>query len=169
MQKYTYRRETVKAIDDTNKMLGLVSSTMICDLAAERGLDVVVVSKPDEMPLTVKLMDYGKIAYEKQKQQKLNRKKSVVKQNKTITFRRNIDVNDLRLKIKHAREFLSKGSEVRIECIGKGREVEMMELGKEKVNQIISELSDISVVKGRDNSQKRRVIVTLKPIGNKKK
>jgi len=44
-----------------------------------------------------------------------------------------------------------------------------MELGKEKVNQIISELSDISVVKGRDNSQKRKVIVTLKPIGNKKK
>ncbi len=71
-------------------------------------------------PPVCRLMDYGKVLYELKKKQKEAHKHH--KELKEISVSFKIGEHDLMVKVKKAKEFLSKGHKVKINLILRGRE-----------------------------------------------
>ena len=71
-------------------------------------------------PPVCRLMDYGKVLYELKKKQKEAHKHQ--KELKEISVSFKIGEHDLMVKVKKAKEFLSKGHKVKINLILRGRE-----------------------------------------------
>ena len=71
-----YINEQIKApniiiIDDDKKNLGTFSRKRALEIAEEKELDLVQIAyNPDEMISTVRLTDYGKYMYQKDKEEK---------------------------------------------------------------------------------------------------
>ena len=100
-------------------------------LAEEEGLDIVEVSVTKDGVSICKLMDYGKLVYEKGKQSKKNRKSH--KQTKEIRYGYNIDSHDLDVKHNKIFKFLDKGCAVRYVLELKGREKSLVAEAKLKM------------------------------------
>ncbi len=104
-------------------------------------LDIVQVGKNQELPVC-KIMDYGKWKYNQRK----NKKKAHSHQVKEMAFKVRIEEHDLQVKVNKIRGFLSKGDDVKISVLMKGREKSHPQLAHEKLNDILSALSDIAQV-----------------------
>ena len=93
-----------------------------------------------------KIIDYGKYLYEQQKKEKYQKK--IERANradvKEISFSIRIDENDRNIKIKHAREFLNQGDNVKIIVRLSKREMNMLGMAKDLMYNICKELEDIS-------------------------
>ena len=93
-----------------------------------------------------KIIDYGKYLYEQQKKEK--HQKKIERANradvKEISFSIRIDENDRNIKIKHAREFLERGDNVKIIVRLSRREMNMLGMAKDMMYNVCKELEDIS-------------------------
>ena len=93
-----------------------------------------------------KIIDYGKYLYEQQKKEK--HQKKIERANradvKEISFSIRIDENDRNIKIKHAREFLERGDNVKIIVRLSRREMNLLGMAKDLMYNICKELEDIS-------------------------
>ncbi|ADC89313.1 translation initiation factor IF-3 [Thermocrinis albus DSM 14484] len=149
MQNYRINRQIrakeVRLIDETGKQIGIVPLQEALKIAEERGLDLVEVA-PNANPPVCKLLDYGKFLYELRKKEKEARKKQKEHsmEVKDIMMNPRIDEHDLKVKLKHMREFLEDGDKVRVRIRFRGRENLHPELGDRLVQRILEELSDVS-------------------------
>ncbi|MFN3975557.1 MAG: translation initiation factor IF-3 [Aquificaceae bacterium] len=160
MQEYRVNRQIrakeVRLIDENGKQIGIVPLQEALRIADERGLDLVEIA-PNANPPVCKLLDYGKFLYELKKKEKEAKKKqrehAIEVKDMMLSLR--IDEHDLKVKLKHMREFLMDGDKVRVRIRFRGREHLHPELGDRLVNRIIEELSDVgqleSTVKKEDN------------------
>ncbi|NAZ06421.1 MAG: translation initiation factor IF-3, partial [Thermocrinis sp.] len=100
------RAKEVRLIDQDGKQIGIVPLQEALRIAEERGLDLVEIA-PNANPPVCKLLDYGKFLYELKKREKEARKKqkehSMEVKDMNLSLR--IDEHDLRVKLKHMREF----------------------------------------------------------------
>ena len=71
-------------------------------------------------------------------------------------------------KLKHAREFLTKGNKVRITCVFRGREMQHPEIGMQSVQRMIEDLADLSTPETEPKLLGKNLSVVLAP-GAKKK
>lgn len=148
MQNYRINRQIrakeVRLIDETGKQIGIVPLQEALKIAEERGLDLVEVA-PNANPPVCKLLDYGKFLYELRKKEKEARKKQKEHsmEVKDIMMNLRIDEHDLKVKLKHMREFLEDGDKVRVRIRFRGRENLHPELGDRLVQRILEELSDV--------------------------
>ena len=135
-------------------------------MAEEVGLDLVEIS-PSARPPVVKLIDYGKFKYDRQKRANEAKKKQVQVQLKEIQFRPNIDRHDLDIKLKRAEKFFGQGDKVKMVMQFRGREMAYKEAGIERFNGIIASLMDLGViVESEGKMVGNRIITILAP--NKK-
>lgn len=139
------RYPEVRVVDAESKQLGLMSSREALELARESGVDLVEIS-PSANPPVVKIIDWGKFQYQKMKEQQKSRKKSKNGELKQIRLGLRIGVNDLNIKIRKIKEFLSDGQRVKIMIVFKGREMAHKELGDKMMQEIIEMLADDAVV-----------------------
>ncbi|MCR5412154.1 MAG: translation initiation factor IF-3 [Patescibacteria group bacterium] len=108
-----YINEQIKApniiiIDDDKKNLGTFSRKRALEIAEERELDLVQIAyNPDEMISTVRLTDYGKYMYQKDKEEKEKKKQQKGKEMKEVKISYAIGDNDLNLKMRKMEEFLT--------------------------------------------------------------
>ena len=131
--------------------------------AEERGLDLVEVG-PNANPPVVRVLDWGKLKYEKEKKARESRKKTHVIEVKEVKYRPNIGDNDYEIKTKRARMFLSKGKKVKVTIFFRYRQLRRPELGSQILDRVAKELSDISTVEARSRLDGRRMIMVLAPI-----
>ena len=103
------------ASDGSNR--GEILKVAALDMARKEGFDLVEVS-PGPIPVC-KIMDYGKVQYEKQKAEK---HQSHGLAQKEMRFAYKTDVHDLDIKKRKITEFLTKGHKVLISMLVKGRE-----------------------------------------------
>jgi len=111
----------VQVIDGQGTALGIMQTTRALMLAQEQDLDLVEVSPKAEPPV-VKITDYGRMRYQKEKQlqkQKAKQKKIEVKD---IRLSLRISQHDLELRAEQAIKFLEKGNKLKIDIVLKGRE-----------------------------------------------
>ncbi len=160
MQEYRVNRQIrakeVRLIDENGKQIGIVPLQEALRIASEKGLDLVEIA-PNANPPVCKILDYGKFLYELKKKEKEAKKKqrehAIEVKDMMLSLR--IDEHDLKVKLKHMREFLMDGDKVRVRIRFRGREHLHPELGDKLVNRIIEELSDVgqleSPVKKEDN------------------
>jgi translation initiation factor IF-3 len=132
------------------------------DLARQRGLDLVEVA-PEADPPVVRIMDYGKYRYEQQRKEKEQKKKAARVELKEIRFRPNTDDHDFGFKVKHAREFLESGNQVKAWVQFRGRDIVYKERGADLLARFITEVQDLAKIEQEPQMEGRRMTVMLAP------
>ncbi len=95
-----------------------------------------------------KILDYAKFKYDQKKKQKEQNKKIRASRAdlKELSFSIRIDDGDRATKIKHAREFLEDGDNVKLSIFLSKREMEKVDFAKNLLNEILSQLNDIAKI-----------------------
>lgn len=132
------------------------------DAAKERGLDLVEVA-PNASPPVCRIMDLGKFKYQQKKKAQIAKKKQHVIQVKEVRMRPKIEEHDYQVKLKHLRRFLEEGNKAKINVRFRGRELAFINAGREVLNRIIKDLSDIAVVESLPNMEGRNMVMVLAP------
>lgn len=130
----------VRLIDDAGENHGLIDFRDALQMARDKGLDLVQISKPNgkESPVC-RIVELGKYKYEFDKKEKAEKKKQ--RENsikiKEIKFRPSTDQHDLETKAKHAVEFIEEGNKVKITIIFRGRELTHKEVAMETLGSFL--------------------------------
>jgi translation initiation factor IF-3 len=130
-------------MSDDGEQHGLISSDEALDIAREKGMDLVLIA-PDAKPPVVKIMDYGKFKYQQEKKKKEAKKNQKKIEIKEIKLSVKIAENDVKFKIKHAREFLEAGKHVKFRVFLRGREMANPQAGKDVLNRVWPMVEDIA-------------------------
>jgi translation initiation factor IF-3 len=152
------RDPKVQLINHLGENIGVVSRNEALRLAEEAELDLVLLSQTGKYDVpVVKIMDCGKVLYEKKKKQAEAKKKQKVIQVKEIKIRPMIGEHDYQTKFKHIMTFLEEGKRVKITIFFKGREnMSKQERGTElfeKINKSFEEAGVLqNVVQEQDTS-----------------
>ena len=125
-------------------MLGVIPTSEAQRHALDAGLDLVEVA-PNERPPVCRIMDYGKFKYEQKKKHSTNQKAHQV-QLKEIRLRPKIGEHDIEFKVKQARDFLAGKDKVKFNVIFRGRENAHHDRGRQMLQDIVTQLEDVSKV-----------------------
>ncbi len=128
-------------------------------MAEAAGLDLVEVA-PNSRPPVAKILDYGRFKYEQKKKSK-SKAKSPSSVLKEVRVRPKIDVHDLEIKIRKAREFLEAGHKVQVTCLFRGREMAYQSIGRGVMLKVAQELEDIARVEREPRMEGRRMNLLL--------
>jgi len=142
--------------------VGVVSLKKALDTAAEYGVDLVEVA-PGANPPVCKVMDFGKFQYEQQRKERKARKNQQKVEVKEIQLRPKTDDHHLGFRLKQARSWLQDGKKVRIKMRFRGREITHSHIGRERLERIEQDLSDVGVVEQRPNMEGRDMVMIIAP------
>lgn len=159
------RKSPVRLIDADGSQVGVVDLEEARERAAEQNLDLVEVGATADPPV-VKIMDWGKTKFEKEKAARESRKKATVIEVKEVKFRPTIDDNDFEIKAKRAIRFLKKGKKVKITVFFRLRQLRRPELGTkilDRVTEMIAE-SEVGEVETRSGLEGRQMVMILNPL-----
>ena len=156
-------------IDENGGQVGIVPLDEARQRAYDAGLDLVEVGSSADPPV-VKILDWGKVKYEKEKQAREARKKTHVIEVKEVKYRPNIDKHDMERKTKTVIDFLSKGKKVKVTVFFRYRQLRRPELGTEILDKLTREIEEIGIVESRTRLESRRMVMVLAPVsGDKQK
>lgn len=140
------RAEEVRVIGDDGTQYGVIPFQDALGLAGEKNMDLVEVS-PLADPPVCKIMDFGRLQYEQDRQQR--KAKSMSKRAgelKGIRLSVTIGDHDLGVRVKNGQKFLDKGNKLKIELQLRGRQKAHPELAKETIDRYIELLERNTVV-----------------------
>jgi translation initiation factor IF-3 len=144
--------------DGTTK--GIMPTNEALSLARSQNLDLVEINGKVSPPI-VKIVEYGKFKYdEKKKKQSQKQKTSELKE---ISFRPTTDPHDLAHKLAAAKKFLADGDRVKFSVYFRGREMAHTELGREKLQWVVDQLTDIGSVNGHMASEGKTISLIVAP------
>ncbi|MBQ1344453.1 translation initiation factor IF-3 [Candidatus Saccharibacteria bacterium] len=155
------RYDEVRVIGPNGEQLGIMSSRDAQLKARDLGVDMVEMAANANPPV-VKLIDWGKYQYQKMKEQSRAKKKAKSSELKQIRLGLKIGENDLNIKIRKIKEFLSEGHRVKIMIVFRGREMTHKEVGTELMNRIIDLLSEDAIVDGKSAMSGRNLSFTVR-------
>ncbi len=152
----------VLLIGPNGEQLGVMSSREAQLLANKYNLDLYCVA-PNAKPPVCKIVDYGKLRYEKQKKEKENRKKQVKIEIKEVQLTPQIGRHDLETKARAALKFLNEGNKVKVGVRFRGRQMTHLEVGEQVLNDFIQLLGDAAVVEKPASMDGRWLVAVLAP------
>lgn len=129
----------ILVIDNNGQSLGYLTLKYAQDMARNAGLDLIEVSKQNGQSV-FKIGDKGKWLYEQKKKNKHH--KQVNHALKEVQFGMRIGQHDENVKIAHIIKFLDKGHPVKVVVEMKGREKAFRSLAFNKLNSIMTKLSE---------------------------
>ncbi len=153
---------TVRLVDATGEMQGVVTIRDALHAAEAAGLDLVEVS-PNATPPVVKILDYGKFKYENQKKKNEARKRQKTIDVKEIKLRPTIDDHDYEVKMRNASRFLDEGDKVKLTMRFRGRELAHQDLGMDVLNRVRDQFGDRVKVEQLPRMEGRQMIMILAP------
>ncbi|MBC8174937.1 MAG: translation initiation factor IF-3 [Candidatus Marinimicrobia bacterium] len=156
------KAKEVRLINESGEQVGIISFEEALVEAENAGLDLVEVAR-NATPPVCRIMDYGKLKYDRKKKQQESKKKQHVVKIKEVRFRPQISDNDFDVKIKQAKKFLNNGCKVKITLMFRGRELTRLDLGTELAKRIEEELVEMAVVEKRTGLEGRRFSVLMTP------
>jgi len=162
------RFDEVRCIGDDGEQYGIISSDEALDIAQEKGLDLVLIA-PNANPPVVKIMDYGKYKYQQEKKKKEAKKKQKKIEVKEIKLSVKIADNDIKYKIKHAREFLESGKHVKFRVFLRGREMANPDAAKDVLHKVWLMVEDIGNKENEPKLEGRYVNMLVTPKKDLKK
>jgi translation initiation factor IF-3 len=152
----------VRVIDDEGKQVGILPPYEALRMAREKGLDLVEIS-PTAQPPVVRIMDFGKFLYQKEKQEREAKKHQKVITVKEVKFRINVDEHDYQTKKNHALRFLEDGDKVKATIFFRGREMTRQSLGRQILERLITDLGDKAIVEFRPRQEGNTLHAILAP------
>ena len=154
------RISPVRLITDSGEQRGIVPIEKAREAAAEAGLDLVEVAARSRPPV-VRIMDWGRYQYEQQKRAKEAKKKQHTVSVKEVKLRPRTDDHDLDFKLRNARRFLEKGSNVKITVRFRGPELRRPDLGHELLDTVQEDLSEYARVEARSRHLEGRQLTMM--------
>ena len=130
-------------------------------MAEEAGVDLVEIS-PNADPPVAKIVDWGKFQYQKMKEQQKNRRSNKSGELKQMRFGLKIGSNDLEIKLRKIRGFLSEGNKVKILIFFRGREMAHKELGYELIDRVIASLEDEAILEQKPVMAGRNLSIVIR-------
>lgn len=130
-------------------------------IAEEAGVDLVEIS-PNADPPVAKVVDWGKFQYQKMKEQQKNRRSNKATELKQMRFGLKIGANDLEIKLRKIRGFLSEGHKVRILIFFRGREMAHKELGYELINRVVAQLENDAILEQKPVMAGRNLSIVIR-------
>lgn len=160
------RISPVRVIGADNEQIGIIETADALRMAEDLGLDLVEVS-PDSRPPVCKIMDHGKHKYAAAKRAKQNRAAARASGGdlKEVRLGRSVKIgeNDIRIRVRQAREFLMSGNKVQITQRFRGREMAFKEIGLDRLQNISEELSDVGKVEAPPRWAGRAASLVMAP------
>ncbi len=130
-------------------------------IAESAGVDLIEIS-PNASPPVVKVVDWGKYQYQKMKEQQKNRKNAKTIELKQMRLGLKIGANDLDIKLRKIKEFLSVGHKVKILIFFRGREMAHQELGYEMIDRIIAQLDEYAILEQKPQMAGRNLSIVIR-------
>ena len=155
--------DEIRLISEKGEQLGIVSLEAALEQTQESGLDLIEIA-PNGRPPVCKMVDYGKLKYEKKKKQQQSKKKQHVIKIKEIRLRPRIEEHDLMTKLNQGRKFLSNGAKLKVTLMFRGRELSRIDLGRNVMERVLEELADIAEVEKDIPLEGRRMSIILNAI-----
>lgn len=156
------RESEVRLIDADGEQRGVVSIEAALEAAYEQDLDLVEVAA-NANPVVCRIMDYGKYRFEQQKKQQEARKNQKRIQVKEIKFRPGTDEGDYQVKLRNLTRFLESGDKAKVTVRFRGREMAHQDLGRELLNRIEQDLSEVGTVEQKPGMEGRQMVMILAP------
>jgi translation initiation factor IF-3 len=150
----------VRVISAEGNMLGILPTGKALEQARELGLDLVEVA-PNERPPVCKIMDYGKYKYEQKK--RTSKQKTHQVQVKEIRVRPKTGDEDIRVKVKRAREFLEHKDKVLVNVLFRGRELAHIDEGRRVMDEVLQALEDVAKVEKNPSMEGKRMTAIVAP------
>ena len=154
----------VMVIGPNGEKMGLKKIEDALTLANYAGLDLVLMSGTST-PAVVKIMDYNKFKYEKQKKLKETQKKQRESNKELKEYRLSvtIDVGDFETRRRNAQSYLEKGHKIKAFIRFKGRQMARPELGRDVLLRFADALSEVSVIETEPKLDGRQMAMILAP------
>lgn len=152
----------MRLIGADGSQVGLVPLDEAVRAAEDASLDLVEVS-PDASPPVVRVMDWGKEKFAREKKKREARKKTAIIEVKEVKFRPTIDKHDFERKLKRSLSFLEKGKKVKVTVFFRFRQLRRPDLGTEILNKVRDAAEEIADVESRSDLEGRRMIMVLAP------
>lgn len=154
----------VMVIGPNGEKMGLKKIEDALTLANYAGLDLVLMSG-NSTPAVVKIMDYNKFKYEKQKKLKETQKKQRESNKELKEYRLSvtIDVGDFETRRRNAQSYLEKGHKIKAFIRFKGRQMARPELGRDVLLRFADALSEVSVIETEPKLDGRQMAMILAP------
>ncbi len=130
----------MNVIGATGEKLGIMQLHQALKMAQDSGLDVVEVG-PEAKPPIVRILDYGKFMYQKERSAKKGGK-APGQEVKTVQITFRAGEHDLGIKAAQADKFLQKGYRVNVAMKLRGREKGMVPLGKTKLEHFMTLINE---------------------------
>lgn len=154
----------VMVIGPNGEKMGLKRIEDALTLANYAGLDLVLMSG-NSTPAVVKIMDYNKFKYEKQKKLKETQKKQRESNKELKEYRLSvtIDVGDFETRRRNAQSYLEKGHKIKAFIRFKGRQMARPEQGRDVLLRFADALSEVSVIETEPKLDGRQMSIILAP------
>ncbi|MEE2970338.1 MAG: translation initiation factor IF-3 [Pseudomonadota bacterium] len=158
----TIKAASVRLVEADGTVVGVVNTPEAIEMAAEQGLDLVVVS-PNVDPPVCKILDYGKLKYENQKKKNEARKRQKTVDVKEVKFRPGIETHDYDVKMRSMRKFLGEGDKVKVTLRFRGREMAHQELGLQVLNRVRDDVEELAKIEQFPKMEGRQMIMVVAP------
>lgn len=131
------------------------------DIAQKEGVDLVEIS-PRANPPVAKVIDWGKYQYQKMKEQQKARRNNKASELKQMRFGLKIGSNDLDIKLRKIRAFLSDGHKVKILIFFRGREMAHKDLGYGLIDKMTEQLKDEAILEQKPMMAGRNLSIVIR-------
>ena len=155
------RADQLRVIGPDGDQLGILSRSEALKIAEDAGVDLVEIS-PNADPPVVKVIDWGKYQYQKMKELQKSRKNSKTVELKQMRMGLKIGANDLEIKLRKIREFLSEGHKVKILVVFRGREMAHQELGYVMIDKIAASLEEYAILEQKPQMAGRNLSIVMR-------
>lgn len=156
------RKSPVRLIESDGEQIGIVPLEEAKRRARDQGLDLVEVGSTAEPPV-VKIMDWGKAKFDREKKAREAKKRQTTIEVKEVKFRPTIDEHDFGIKLNRAKRFLSKGNKVKVTVFFRYRQLRRPELGGQILDKVAEQTRDIANIETRSRLEGRQMTMILSP------
>ncbi|MEM9290070.1 MAG: translation initiation factor IF-3 [Acidobacteriota bacterium] len=157
------RKSPVRLIDADGTQVGIIELSAAKARAQEQNLDLVEVGASADPPV-VKIMDWGKTRFEREKRARESKKKAQTIEVKEVKFRPTIDEHDFHIKLKRAIRFLDSGKKVKITVFFRLRQLRRPELGIKILDNVEKGIVDVAEIESRSRLEGRQMTMILAPL-----
>ncbi len=142
--------------------MGVVDLDQARTRAQAAQLDLVEVG-PNADPPVVRILDWGKVKFERDKKNKESRRKAATIDLKEVKYRPTIDPHDYQIKTDRALRFLREGKKVKVTIFFRYRQLRRPELGVAILDKVSAAIDGVGEVETRSGLEGRQMTMILNP------
>lgn len=131
-------------------------------LADEKNLDLVMIA-PQSTPVVCKLLDYKKYRFDLIKKEKEERRNRKIVEVKDIQLSAVIDVGDVEIKARKAKEILTEGNKVKVSLMMRGRQQAHPEISLKIIQDFYKRIEEYAALEKAPSQEGRTFTMVLAP------